>query len=57
MVGKRQGESIRGCIRMKAKWCKYFGCWCNEVEEVIEEEMIDCDIDCNNCDMMEIIKI
>lgn len=36
-----------------AKWCNYFNCWCNDVEEIIPEEGIECDLDCNYCEKME----
>ena len=39
-----------------AKWCNYFGCWCNDVEEVILEEGINCNLRCNKCENMEEIK-
>ncbi|HJJ11267.1 MAG TPA: hypothetical protein OIM49_05950 [Clostridiaceae bacterium] len=39
-----------------SKWCNYFNCWCNDVEEVIPEEGINCNLECRNCENMEEIK-
>ena len=39
-----------------AKWCNYFNCWCNDVEDVIPEEGIECELDCRYCEEMEIIE-
>ena len=38
-----------------AKWCNYYNCFCNDVQEVIPEEGIECDLNCRKCDNMEII--
>jgi len=37
------------------KWCNYYNCWCNEVEDIIEEG-IECDLECNDCEECEDIK-
>lgn len=37
-------------------WCNYFNCFCNDVEEIIPEEGIECDLDCRNCEMKENIE-
>lgn len=39
-----------------AKWCNYYNCWCNDVEEVIPEEGIVCELDCSSCSDMEKIE-
>jgi hypothetical protein len=33
------------------KWCNYFNCWCDNVEEIIEDSTY-CDFDCEYCDEM-----
>lgn len=45
------------------KWCSFYNMWCDEVEENItiedgEEIYCDavCDLDCKNCDHMELVK-
>lgn len=38
------------------KWCNYYNCWCNDVEEVIPEEGIDCELDCEHCKNLEKIE-
>lgn len=34
------------------KWCNRFGCWCNDVLEVIELEY-PCEMDCAICEDYE----
>ena len=36
-----------------ARWCNYYNCFCNDVEEIIPEEGIECDLACGICDEME----
>ena len=36
-----------------AKWCNYYNMWCNDVEAILEENEIECDLDCRNCESME----
>ena len=36
-----------------ARWCNLYNCFCNDVEEVIPEEGIECDLDCRCCENME----
>lgn len=39
-----------------AKWCNYYNCWCDDIEEVIPEEGIECELDCRHCENMEKIE-
>ena len=34
------------------KWCELYQCWCDEVDEVIDDPGYHCDLDCDNCDAM-----
>lgn len=34
------------------KWCNEINMWCSDIEEE-EQEMIDCDGDCKNCERSE----
>ena len=34
------------------KWCNVAQCWCNDVEDVTDEQL-GCDYDCNNCEEYE----
>lgn len=36
-----------------ARWCNYYNCFCNDVEAIIPEEGIECDLNCRKCDNME----
>lgn len=36
-----------------SKWCNYYNCWCTDVEEIIPEEGIQCELDCKHCENME----
>ena len=33
------------------KWCNLYNCWCDEVEDIIDE--LGCDGDCKNCEESE----
>ena len=37
------------------KWCSKYNMWCDEVEDNLDDEQ-DCDMDCKNCDWMEVVK-
>lgn len=37
-------------------WCNYFNCFCNDVEVIIPEEGIGCDLDCKYCEEKEDIE-
>lgn len=34
-----------------SRWCNLYNCFCNEVDEIIEETF--CDGDCRNCEDSE----
>ena len=40
-----------------AKWCNEFNCFCNDVEFIFSEEIIEqyCELDCKHCESMQII--
>lgn len=35
------------------KWCGRYFCWCDELVEIIPEEGIDCDLECDDCEVCE----
>lgn len=37
------------------KWCNMFQCWCDDLEDIVEEETIfeTCGMDCSDCDFCE----
>lgn len=39
-----------------ANWCNYYNCWCDDVEEIIPEEGIECELDCKHCKNVEKIE-
>ena len=36
------------------KWCKAYGCWCDDVEEITDWQY-RCDLNCVDCDDLEYI--
>ena len=38
------------------KWCSLYDCWCDEVEDIIDEEDIVCDFGCNGCQYCESVE-
>lgn len=37
------------------KWCNYYNMWCNDVDFLLDGCQ-ECDMDCENCEEMEVIK-
>ena len=36
------------------KWCDYYNCWCDEVEDIIDDA--DCYFSCESCDNCQEVK-
>ncbi len=39
-----------------AKWCNLYNCWCSDVDSILDDNEIECDQDCNNCENLEKIE-
>lgn len=37
------------------RWCNLCNCWCDDVEEVTDEEL-GCDYDCSDCKECQVIE-
>lgn len=37
------------------RWCNLYGCWCSDVEEILED-LPDCNFECEDCEESEEIK-